>query len=204
MFLHIWFPLIFCSVKIIVFPEVGPSSIYLKILPPRVACTWLFVLWCNLKWFHQVSQQQCEMGKKICTHWTDGEAMWLWLEPWFTAQYGDTSLRPHCQTATISGALLRQYCFKQRDFKHSVNNFLSSPPLPPPPPNNFIYLQLVQLSWETKNDESANGLTSATWRKVFEGFSVMSDTPGLTQEAPLWSSWQKSSWCPLQSLFYDV
>lgn len=138
MFLHIWFPLIFCSVKIIVFPEVGPSSIYLKILPPRVACTWLFVLWCNLKWFHQVSQQQCEMGKKICTHWTDGEAMWLWLEPWFTAQYGDMSLRPHCQTATISGALLRQYCFKQRDFKHSVNNFLSSPPLPPPPPQIIL------------------------------------------------------------------
>lgn len=22
--------------------------------------------------------------------------MWLWLEPWFTAQYVDTSLRPHC------------------------------------------------------------------------------------------------------------
>lgn len=56
---------------------------------------------------------------------TDGEDMWLWLEPWFTVECGNVS-----QASLITCHHLRcfaetEHCLKQRDFEHSVNTFLS-------------------------------------------------------------------------------
>lgn len=190
------------------FPEVWPSWAYVEILPLSVACTCLFVLWCSLKWLYQVSQQHSELEKyysHTTDEWTKVEiavvGAQIYIKHQRPAETVETWLSGLTANLPPPQVLCWAWTFSQGDFKHSANSFLLL---------FFFFLKFYLSTLGSTQIRDQKQLICQQVDKYYMqkslqrvSHSVWHTREVLQQEASPWNSLQCSSWCPLQSLFYD-